>query len=96
MKELGDSINAAITESDQIGRMLMRIKDEGYDVYLVLEAAIGDHVLYEERADAPQELVSMKRDSQPPAWPITTHDARFLKSLHICVDHGRADPQRKD
>jgi hypothetical protein len=86
MKELGDSINSAITESDQIGRMLLRIKDEGYDVYLVLEATIGDHVLYEERAGAPQELVSMKRENRAPDWPMTAHDARFLKSLHIRVD----------
>lgn len=38
MKELGDAINASISESDRIGDMLARIKDEGYDVYLVLEA----------------------------------------------------------
>lgn len=86
MKELGDAINVSISESDQIGQMLTRIKDEGYDVYLVLEATIGERVLYEERTGPPEELVSMKRDSQAPAWPITAHDARFLKSLHILVD----------
>lgn len=86
MKELGDAINASISESDRIGDMLARIKDEGYDVYLVLEATIGEHVLYEERTGPPEELVSMKRDAKAPAWPITAHDARFLRSLHIRVD----------
>lgn len=47
---------------------------------------IGEHVLYEERSGPPEELVSMKRDAKAPDWPITAHDARFLKSLHIRVD----------
>src|SRR6202022_2552840 len=41
MKELGDAINESLADSEQIAEVVSRIKDGGYDIFLVLEATIG-------------------------------------------------------
>src|SRR3954447_20524368 len=41
MKELGEAINESLADSDQIAEVVTRIKDGGYDIFLVLEATIG-------------------------------------------------------
>ena len=41
MKDLGEAINVSLSESEQIAQVIDRIKDEGFDVFLVLEATIG-------------------------------------------------------
>lgn len=93
MKELSDAINSSLAESDQISQALARIKEEGYDVYLVLEASAGPHFLEklddvqgddEKLAWPPPEIG--RREDRLARWPVTAHDARFLKSLHILID----------
>ena len=41
MKELGDAINQSLADSDSIAEVVSRIKEGGYDIFLVLEATIG-------------------------------------------------------
>ena len=41
MKELGEAINESLADSDSIAEVVSRIKDGGYDIFLVLEATIG-------------------------------------------------------
>jgi hypothetical protein len=41
MKELGEAINESLSESEPISAVVSRIKEEGYEVFLVLEATIG-------------------------------------------------------
>ena len=41
MKELGEAINESLADSDQIAEVVTRIKEGGYDIFLVLEATIG-------------------------------------------------------
>src|SRR5579863_8981172 len=41
MKELGEAINESLADSDQIADVVSRIKEGGYDIFLVLEATIG-------------------------------------------------------
>ena len=41
MKELGDAINGSLSDSEQIAEVVARIKEGGYDIFLVLEATIG-------------------------------------------------------
>jgi hypothetical protein len=86
IKELGDAINGSLSESDQIAQVIARIKEEGYDIFLVLEATIGFNNREEESRVASPELVSMRRKSSDPEFAITAHDVRFLKSLRISVD----------
>ena len=41
MKELGEAINESLADSEQIAEVVVRIKEGGYDIFLVLEATIG-------------------------------------------------------
>ncbi len=86
MKELGDAINGSLSESEQIAQVISRIKEEGYDIFLVLEATIGFNNREEETANPSPELVGSRRKSVDPQFSITAHDVRFLKSLRISVD----------
>jgi hypothetical protein len=86
IKELGEAINGSLSESEQIAQVIAKIKEEGYDIFLVLEATIGFNRQDEEgRAPSP-ELVSSRRKNSDPEFTITAHDVRFLKSLRISVD----------
>jgi hypothetical protein len=84
MKELGEAINGSLSESEQIAQVIARIKDEGYDVFLVLEATIGFN-RHDEEAPAP-ELVGTRNKTGEPQFSINAHDVRFLKSLRISID----------
>ena len=87
MKELGEAINGSLSESDQIAQVITRIKEEGFDIFLVLEATIGFNRRDEENSPASHELVSMRNKGNPnPEFAINANDVRFLKSLRIKVD----------
>lgn len=86
IKELGEAINGSLSESEQIAQVIARIKEEGYDIFLVLEATIGFNNRNEETKPSSPELVSLRRKSADPEFAITAHDVRFLKSLRISVD----------
>jgi len=86
MKELGEAINGTLSESEQIAQVIARIKEEGYDIFLVLEATIGFNRRDEEMQSASPELVSSRRKVPDPEFSINAQDVRFLKSLRISVD----------
>lgn len=86
IKELGDAINGSLSESDQIARVIAKIKDEGFDIFLVLEATIGFNRQEDEGRPSSPELVGLRRKVSDPEFTMTAHDVRFLKSLRISVD----------
>ena len=86
LKELGDAINTTLSESDDIAQVIARIKEEGYDIFLVLEATIGFNQRDDQPAKASPQLVGSRRKNPDPEFSINAHDVRFLKSLRISVD----------
>jgi hypothetical protein len=80
MKELGEAINKSVAESDQIADVMARIKDGGYDVFLVLEATIG----FNHREGADKTLPAEETTSGE--LDITSQDLKFLRSLRITVN----------
>lgn len=86
IRELGEAINGSLSESDRIAQVIARIKEEGYDIFLVLEATIGFNHRDDETKPSAPELVSLRRKNSEPEFAITAHDVRFLKSLRISVD----------
>jgi hypothetical protein len=86
IKELGEAINGSLSESEQIAQVIAKIKEEGYDIFLVLEATIGFNRQDEENQAHSPELVSSRRKNSDPEFTITAHDVRFLKSLRISID----------
>jgi hypothetical protein len=51
MKELGDAINQSLSDSPSISEAVARVKEDGYDIYVVLEATIGISKQGEKKAD---------------------------------------------
>jgi hypothetical protein len=81
MEQLGEAINNSLSDSDQIAEVITRIKDGGYDVFLVLEATVG----FNERDEAaePAEVIGPRSAAD---FQVTSQDVKFLKSLRITVD----------
>jgi hypothetical protein len=83
MKDLGEAINESLSESDQIAEAISKIKSNGYDVFLVLEATIGFNKRDEQPAAKPT-LVNTRRSD--PEFKVNSQDVKFLKSLRITID----------
>lgn len=87
IKELGDAINETLSNSEQIADVIGRIKDEGYDVFLVLEATVGFNRQDNHDTSATETLSNVTEMPVPEAeLKVNAQDLRFLKSLRISVD----------
>ena len=80
MEQLGEAINNSLSDSEQIAEVITRIKSDGYDVFLVLEATIG----FNEREEGDEPTAVNERRSSAD-FQITSQDVKFLKSLRIKV-----------
>jgi len=90
MRELGNAISEALAGSKRIADVLEELERAGYDVFLVLEAAVGWN-----RHAGNDELVEVEEEIEPeifvePHTPgkirWTPQDQIFLKALKIAVD----------
>ena len=81
LRELGRAINESVSESDRIHRAIARIKANGFDVFLMLDAIVGLN----------------KRDAaagaEASAASLTRQDRHFLKSLKIRLDEETLEPE---
>lgn len=82
IKELGDAINNSLSDSDQIAEVISRIKADGYDVFVVLEATIGFNEA--EEGEEQEKQPAMRRTSGN--FKMTSEDRKFLKSLRISLE----------
>jgi hypothetical protein len=78
IQKLGEAIHESVSESENIAGVVKNIRDQGFDVLLMLEATIG---LNEVEAEA-EEIVVSDEDAK---GPFTRHDLNFLKSLRISL-----------
>jgi hypothetical protein len=83
MKELGEAINESLSDSDSIAEVVSRIKDGGYDIFLVLEATIGVSKPGETTADKTSMVTTLTSN---PEFKVSDQDMKFLKSLRIKLD----------
>jgi hypothetical protein len=83
--DVGTTIQRTLVESPQVAHCLNRIRAEGYEVSLVLEATIG---FSRGDADGPENRpVSFRLEKTEPAQlQMTPLDKKFLRSLKISVD----------
>ena len=91
MKELGDAINESLSDSEQISEVVSRIKEGGYDIFLVLEATIGVSKQGEKSQDK-TSLVSTI--STNPDFKMNDQDMKFLKSLRIKIEEDKHDKDK--
>jgi hypothetical protein len=83
MKELGEAINESLSDSEQIAEVVSRIKDGGYDIFLVLEATIGVSKQGDKTSDSTSLVTTL---STNPEFKISDQDLKFLKSLRIKIE----------
>jgi hypothetical protein len=87
MKELGEAINESLADSEQIADVVSRIKDGGYDIFLVLEATIGVSRPGEKTSDKTSMVTTL---SSNPELKVSDQDLKFLKSLRIKIENDAA------
>jgi hypothetical protein len=90
LKELGQAINESISGSGRVHDSIQRIRDEGYNLYMVLDAKVGVN-RRESRSARARSAASRVQESavgERAAFRINVKDLRFLKSVGI-------DPTRK-
>jgi hypothetical protein len=83
--ELGTTIQRTLSESPQIAHCLNRIRSEGFEVSLVLEATIG---FSKSGTREPAEVSTFDfrvEKGEPAPIKMTPLDKKFLRSLKISV-----------
>jgi len=85
IRELGEAINEAINDSEEIHEAMERIRATGNDVLLVLEATIA----FKEKPASDEEAQPGFRDIpvEQRLAEISYEDRQFLKSLNIKFDN---------
>ncbi len=91
LKELGQAINESISGSGRVHESIQRIRDEGYNLYMVLDAKVGVDKRESRggsRGRSSRSATGTTAVSERAEFRINVKDLRFLKALGI-------DPTRK-
>jgi hypothetical protein len=89
LRELGTAINEAISSSDDVNEHIQKVRDEGYNLYVVLDATIGlNRIGEEEEAPAPAPAGMLVKSDREVQFRINVNDLALLRALGI-------DPTRK-
>ena len=83
MKDLGDAINGALSESEDISEAIQNVRNAGYDVFLVLEATIGFNKRSKGEGTEENETGLQAGELK---LKVTAQDLKFLRSLKISVE----------
>jgi len=89
IQKLGEAIHESVSESEHIAGVVKNIREQGFDVLLMLEATIGLNELEMDDVSDPAE----GEEAEENEGPFTTQDMSFLKSLRISMsEEDSADP----
>jgi hypothetical protein len=86
MKELGEAINESLADSGAIADVVSKIKEGGYDIFLVLEATIG----VSKPGENTDKNTMVTTLTSNPEFKISEQDLKFLKSLRIKIEDDSA------
>ena len=76
IQRLGEAIHETVSESEDIAGVVKNIREQGFDVLLMLEATIGLNEIEPEPSESEEAV----------ADGFTSSDLNFLKSLRITVN----------
>lgn len=82
IQKLGEAIHESVSESEDIAGVVKNIREQGFDVLLMLEATIG---LNEVEAEAGESDEVIGAADESAEGPFTQNDLSFLKSLRISL-----------
>ena len=80
IQKLGEAIHESVSESEDIAGVVKNIREQGFDVLLMLEATIGLNEVRDEGQTPTESAVEEDADG-----PFTRNDLTFLKSLRISL-----------
>ena len=86
VQDLGSTIQRTLAEAPQITQCLNRIKAEGYEVSLVLEATIGFNKTGSRETAEVSTFDFRVEKNDPAPVRMTPLDKKFLRSLKISVE----------
>jgi hypothetical protein len=81
IQKLGEAIHESVAESESIAGVVREIREQGFEVILMLEATIGLNEVEDEAESAEGE-----DGNEAAHGPFTRNDLSFLKSLRITTD----------
>src|ERR1700678_1302730 len=79
IQNLGEAIHESVSESEDIAGVVKNIREQGFDVLLMLEATIGLNEVEEEVGESSED------SGEDAEGPFTPNDLSFLRSLRISV-----------
>jgi hypothetical protein len=79
IQKLGEAIHESVSESEDIAGVVKNIREQGFDVLLMLEATIGLNEVEKEEVEAAET------GDETTDGPFTRNDLTFLKSLRISL-----------
>jgi len=79
IQKLGEAIHESVSESEDIAGVVKNIREQGFDVLLMLEATIGLNEV------EPEENAAETENETQAEGPFTQNDLAFLKSLRISL-----------
>jgi len=84
--DVGSTIQRTLAESPQVAHCLNRIRAEGYEVSLVLEATIGFSKTGSREATEVSTFDFRVEKPEPARLKMTPLDRKFLRSLKISIE----------
>ena len=78
IQQLGEAIRESVSDSESISGVVQEIREQGFDVMLMLEATIGLNEVAEDEE-------SEQDDAEIEAGSFTSNDVSFLRSLRISL-----------
>jgi hypothetical protein len=103
LREMGEAINDSLTASDELSGTIDRIRQEGYDIFLILEATIGLNPRSGDDDAAESQLPAARieitegdgptevDDDREVVFQVSPDDEQFLRSLRISVNDATDD-----
>ena len=90
IQKLGEAIHESVSESEHIAGVVKNIREQGFDVLLMLEATIGlNEVDSDSEPAGPLQLTA----GEAIDGPFTHNDLNFLKSLRISLPEDPPEPK---
>ena len=81
IQQLGETIHVSVSESEQINEVVNLIREEGYDVVMMLEATFGLSEASDKEGEEGETI-----EGELEHGSFTQHDLHVLRSLRIAVE----------
>ena len=89
IQQLGEAIHESVSESEHIAGVVKNLREQGFDVLLMLEATIGlNEVDSDDELEGDETQPLQLTAGEPADGPFTHNDIDFLKRLRISLPDG--------